>query len=82
MRRYQERALDTYTDEPFRAIDWQMQGMTATGPDTYGTSEEWTLLTLRLSSIPRYLQVARAELEAGLAHGNTPDLRMLVHNGL
>jgi uncharacterized protein (DUF885 family) len=82
VRRYQERALDTYTDEPFRAIDWQVQGMTATGPDTYGTSEEWTLLALRLSSIPRYLQVARAELEAGLAHGNTPDLRMLVHNGL
>jgi uncharacterized protein (DUF885 family) len=82
VRRYQERALDTYTDEPFRAIDWQMQGMTATGPDTYGTSEEWTLLVARLSSIPRYLQVARAELEAGLAHDNTPDMRMLVRNGL
>src|SRR5215475_13670575 len=27
VRRYQERALDTYTDEPFRAIDWQLQGM-------------------------------------------------------
>jgi len=28
VRRYQERALDTYTDEPFRAVDWQLQGMT------------------------------------------------------
>ena len=31
VRRYQERALDTYTDEPFRAIDWQLQGMSQTG---------------------------------------------------
>jgi uncharacterized protein (DUF885 family) len=40
VRRYQERALDTYTDEPFRAIDWQLQGMTQTGANSYGTTEE------------------------------------------
>ena len=44
-RRYQERALDTYTDEPFRAVDWQLQGMTQTGDKNYGTAEEWGLLT-------------------------------------
>ena len=43
-RRYQERALDTYTDEPFRAVDWQLQGMTQTGDKTYGTAEEWGLV--------------------------------------
>src|ERR1700740_284809 len=43
VRRYQERALDTYTDEPFRAIDWQLQGMTQTGEKTYGTEGEWEL---------------------------------------
>src|SRR5690349_1209203 len=52
VRRYQERALDTYTDEPFRAIDWQLQGMTQTGEKTYGTDEEWSLVTKRVSSIP------------------------------
>ena len=31
VRRYQERALDTYVGEPFRALDWQLQGMTQTG---------------------------------------------------
>ena len=25
VRRYQERALDTYVGEPFRAIDWQIR---------------------------------------------------------
>src|SRR3712207_4200562 len=39
-RRYQERAVDTYTSDPFRAIDWQLQGMTQTGPKSYGTADE------------------------------------------
>src|SRR5262245_43379121 len=43
-RRYQEKAVDTYTDEPFRAVDWQLQGMAQTGASSYGTAEEWTLL--------------------------------------
>ena len=30
-------ALDSYVDEPFRGVDWQIQGMTATGAATYGT---------------------------------------------
>jgi uncharacterized protein (DUF885 family) len=82
VRRYQERALDTYTDDPFRAIDWQLQGMTATGERTYGTTEEWSLVLKRLQAIPRFLQVAQKQLEAGIASGNTPDPRMLRRNGL
>ena len=39
-RRYQERAVDTYVSEPFRAIDWQLQGMTQTGERSYGTPDE------------------------------------------
>src|SRR5215471_10760091 len=66
VRRYQERALDTYTDEPFRAIDWQLQGMTQTGDKTYGTAEEWSLVAKRLSAISRYLQVAQDQLAAGI----------------
>ena|SRR5438105_579024 len=40
-RRYQKRSVDTYTDEPFRSIDFQLQGMAPTGASTYGTPDEW-----------------------------------------
>lgn len=82
VRRYQERALDTYTDEPFRGIDWQLQGMTQTGDSTWGTDEEWTRVAERLEAIPAYMATAEAQLEAGVASGNTPDWRMLRGNGL
>ncbi|MFZ0064007.1 MAG: DUF885 domain-containing protein [Pyrinomonadaceae bacterium] len=81
-RRYQERALDTYTDEPFRAVDWQLQGMTQTGDKTYGTAEEWGLLTKRVATIPAFLKVAQDQLTAGIAAKNTPDWRMLIRNGI
>jgi uncharacterized protein (DUF885 family) len=82
VRRYQERALDTYTDEPFRAIDWQLQGMSQTGEKTYGTPEEWSLVVKRVQAIPRYLSVAQAQISAGVKSGNTPDHRMLRRNGI
>ena len=82
VRRYQERALDTYTDEPFRGIDWQLQGMTQTGEKTYGTPEEWTLVAKRVGMIPRFLSVAQEQLLAGVKSNNTPDFRMLRRNGI
>jgi uncharacterized protein (DUF885 family) len=82
VRRYQERALDTYTDEPFRAIDWQLQGMTETGEKTYGTGEEWSLVAKRVSAIPRFLAVAQEQLVAGIKSKNTPDYRVLMRNGI
>jgi uncharacterized protein (DUF885 family) len=87
VRRYQERALDTYTNEPFRAVDFQMQGMTETGTTpkgekTYGTPEEWALVAKRLQAVPRYMQVAQDQLTAGIKSGNTPDWRMLQRDGL
>jgi uncharacterized protein (DUF885 family) len=82
VRRYQERALDTYTDEPFRAIDWQLQGMTQTGANTYGTADEWKLVSRRLKDVPRFLRTAESQLRAGIRTRNTPDFRMLVRNGL
>jgi uncharacterized protein (DUF885 family) len=81
-RRYQERALDTYTDEPFRAVDWQLQGMTQTGDKTYGSAEEWGLLTKRVATVPTFLKVAQDQLTAGIAVKNTPDWRMLIRNGI
>ncbi|MFY9610629.1 MAG: DUF885 domain-containing protein [Blastocatellia bacterium] len=82
VRRYQERALDTYTDEPFRAIDWQLQGMTQTGEKTYGTDDEWSLVARRVATIPYFLSVAQDQLLAGVKSGNTPDHRMLKRNGI
>src|SRR5215813_7235586 len=82
VRRYQERALDTYTDEPFRAIDWQLQGMTQTGDKTYGTADEWSLVAKRVNAIPRFLQVAQEQLAAGIKSNNTPDFRVLKRNGI
>jgi uncharacterized protein (DUF885 family) len=81
-RKYQQRALDTYTDEPFRAIDWQLQGMTQTGEKTYGTPEEWSLVVKRLQAVPKYMSVAQEQLGAGVKSGNTPDRRMLLRNGI
>jgi uncharacterized protein (DUF885 family) len=82
VRKYQERALDTYASEPFRALDWQLQGMTQTGADTYGTPEEWALVAHRVAAIPQYLATAEEQLTAGVAAGNTPDRRMLQRDGL
>src|SRR5262245_35704005 len=82
VRRYQERALDTYTDEPFRAIDWQLQGMTQTGDKTYGTADEWALVAKRVNAIPRFLQVAQEQLAAGIKSNSTPDLRVVKRNGI
>ena len=81
-RKYQQRALDTYTDEPFRAIDWQLQGMTQTGEKSYGTPEEWSLVVRRVEAVPKYMQVAQEQLAAGIKSGNTPDHRMLLRNGI
>jgi uncharacterized protein (DUF885 family) len=81
-RRYQERSVDTYVTEPFRSVDLQLQGMTATGEKTYGTPEEWSLVAKRVADIPRFLNVAREQLQAGLKSGNTPDRRMIERDGI
>jgi uncharacterized protein (DUF885 family) len=81
-RRYQERAVDTYVGEPFRAIDWQLQGMTQTGEKSYGTPDEWRLVASRVADIPRFLSVAQEQLTAGVKSGNTPDPRMLRRDGV
>ena len=82
VRHYQQRALDSYTDEPFRSVDWQLQGMTETGASTYGTADEWSLVAKRVASIPAYLAVAEQELMAGVKAHNTPDYRELRLNGI
>jgi uncharacterized protein (DUF885 family) len=82
VRRYQERSLDSFMDEPFRGVDWQIQGMTPTSAKTYGAPEEWQRVVARVRAIPAYLDVARRQLDAGVHAKNTPDWRMLMQSGL
>jgi uncharacterized protein (DUF885 family) len=82
VRKYHQRALDTFVGEPFRAIDWQLQGMAQTSENVVGTAEEWTLLVNRVRAIPRYLNTAQAQLELGVADNHIPDPRMLLRDGL
>jgi uncharacterized protein (DUF885 family) len=82
VRRHQERSLDSFVDEPFRGIDWQIQGMTPTGTGTYGTDAEWQAVIARLRAIPAYLATGEKQLEAGVAAHNAPDWRVLLEFGL
>ena len=81
-RKYQQRSVDTYTDEIFRAVDFQIQGFTPTGKTTYGTPDEWDLLISRLETVSWYLKNAQKQLLAGIDAKNTADFRMLYRNGI
>jgi uncharacterized protein (DUF885 family) len=81
-RRYQERALDTYVIEPFRSLDWQIQGLTQTGANSYGTTEEWDLVVKRVRAIPAFLSTAQDQLRAGIGSGHVPDPRMIERDGV
>jgi uncharacterized protein (DUF885 family) len=82
VRRHQERSLDSYVDEPFRGVDWQIQGMTPTGAATYGTAAEWQAVIARTRAVAAYLENAQRQIAAGVSHKNTPDWRVLVDYGL
>lgn len=81
-RKYQQRAIDTYIAEPFRGVDWQIQGLTDAGQGMLGTEVEWGLVAKRVEAIPAYVAAAKANLEAGKAAGNLPDRRMVERDGI
>jgi uncharacterized protein (DUF885 family) len=82
VRRHQLRSLDSYVDEPVRGVDWQIQGMSATGAATRGTEREWRAVIARTRAVPAYLATARRQLAAGIAAHRTPDWRVLSEFGL
>lgn len=82
VRRHQLRALDSYVDEPFRGVDWQIQGMTALSGTAYGTDAEWQGVIARTRAIPAYLAIAEQQLSAGVEAHSTPDWRVLRDFGL
>ncbi len=64
--RHQLRAIDSYVDEPFRGIDWQIQGMTPAVGGKLGTLQEWREVIARTRAIPQYMAVAQQQIEAGM----------------
>jgi uncharacterized protein (DUF885 family) len=82
VRHHQLRSLDSYVDEPFRGVDWQIQGMSATGASTYGTPAEWQGVIARTRAIPAYLSTAEQQLSAGVQAHSAPDWRVLRDFGL
>ena len=82
VRRHQLRSLDSYVDEPFRGVDWQIQAMRATGAATYGSDDEWRAVIARTRAVSTYLAVAEQQLAAGVQAHDTPDWRVLRDFGL
>ncbi|HEU4569612.1 MAG TPA: DUF885 domain-containing protein, partial [Gemmatimonadales bacterium] len=81
-RRYQQRAVDTYVAEPFRGVDWQIQGLSDAGNGLLGTEAEWDLIARRVEAIPGYVEVARGNLATGITADNRPDHRMVERDGI
>lgn len=79
---HQRRSLDSFVDEPFRGVDWQIQGMTPTGNATYGTDAEWREVIARTRAIPAYMTIAEKQIAAGAAAQDAPDWRVLLEFGL
>lgn len=82
VRRHQLRSLDSYVDEAFRGVDWQIQGMTPGTAGGYGTDAEWQLVIARCRALPAYLERAQRQLLAGVNAHVTPDWRVLREYGL
>jgi uncharacterized protein (DUF885 family) len=80
--RYYQRSVDTYVQEPFRGVDWQIQQMADAGHGLLGSEDEWEMVAKRVGTIPAYLEVARTNLLAGKAAGNIPDWRMVQRDGV
>lgn len=80
--RHPERALDSYVDEPFRGVDWQIQALTPMADGRFGSEAEWRRVATRVEAIPAYLGAARAQLAAGISAANTPDWRVITQYGL
>ena len=82
VRHHQQRSLDSFIDEPFRGVDWQIQGMTPTSSGTYGTDAEWQEVISRARAVPAYMAAAEKQIAAGVAAHDPPDWRVLLEFGL
>jgi uncharacterized protein (DUF885 family) len=81
-RKYQQRSIDSYVDEPFRGIDFELQGLKDRGDGKYGYAQDWRSIRDRADSVTQYLQTAQRQLEAGIKAKNTPDWRLIRDYGI
>jgi len=75
------RCLDAYVAEPCRGLDWQIRSMSGADDGRRGTEHDWSMVAARLEAIPRYLEVARSNLIAGVIDDEGPDHRMIRFDG-
>ncbi len=81
-RKYQQRSIDSYVDEPFRGVDFELQGLDRRDDGSYGYSQDWARIEERIEGVAQYLINARRQLEAGIKAGNTPDWRLVLAYGI
>jgi uncharacterized protein (DUF885 family) len=79
--RHQQRALDSYVEEPLRGVDWLIQSLK---PDAAGDAADlqWQPVLARTRAVPAYLAMARQQLAAGARAGHPADWRVLMEFGL
>jgi len=82
VRKYQQRAMDSYVDEPFRGVDFQLQGLKLKTDGSYGYAQDWRAIQARIDGIANYLIAAQRQLEAGIKAKNTPDWRVILAYGI
>lgn len=82
VRRYHERALETYVIEAVNGVNYQLQQMQTLDGGQLGTEDEWKLVVRRIGRVPAYLVTARANLLRGKESGNLPDRRMVQSDGI
>jgi uncharacterized protein (DUF885 family) len=75
-RRVHEKALDVLVEEPFRGVEWLMQGMAPNG-DGFGTKGDWSAVAARLNAVPAYLKTALANVRRGSSGASIPDRRLI-----
>ncbi|HEV8267213.1 MAG TPA: DUF885 domain-containing protein [Thermoanaerobaculia bacterium] len=76
-RHVHERALDVFLEEPFRGIEWILQGMASADGTHYGSRHEWELAADRTTAVPAYLKTALANIRRGAAGTGIPDPRLI-----
>ncbi len=82
VRRHHLRAVESYTTEAARGVDWAIQGMTARAGGGLGTEAEWQAVVRRVEAIPESLRIAARNLAAGAAAGVLADSRMIERDGI
>ena len=75
--RFIDRAVQVYAEEPVRAIQAQLEGMTVGGSQN-GTPQEWEQVLARLQALPTYLETLQGRISTAAGTKDAPDWRLMV----